>query len=192
MSRFVRRWANWGTSGAPPSELDPDTRSQRTDKADKSPSVGFVSDPAEHPGLDFEMPSRPPDSETSPETRSQRTDKTDRSPSVSFVSGLEARSKVDSAAGRCPRCRALEAQGVRILLCSCGYTAELPPAPRPGPKDLVYSLDHVRQHAADLSAVQREWFDYWLDLYLDGGWSREEAERAAYRRAMHSAPAPRE
>jgi hypothetical protein len=93
---------------------------------------------------------------------------------------------------RCARCQALEAQGVRILLCStCGHTAELPPAPRPQPRDLAYSLAHVRLHAPDLLPVQREWFEYWLDLYLDAGWTREDAERAAFRRAMHSPPAPR-
>lgn len=99
----------------------------------------------------------------------------------------------DNRAWRCARCRALEAQGVRILLCStCGHTAKLPRAPRPQPQDLIYSLAHVRRHAQDLSPVQGEWFDYWLDLYLDGGWSQEEAERAAFRRAKHSAPAPQQ
>ena len=144
MSRFVRRWANWGSSGAPTSGFDP-------------------------------------------ETPSQRTDKTDKRGSVSFVSGLEARSKVDSVAERCPRCQALEAQGVRILLCStCGYTAALPPAPRPRLEDLAHPLDHVRQHVPGLAPLQRERFDYWLDLYLDGGWSREDAERGAFRRAVES------
>jgi len=118
-------------------------------------------------------------------------DKTDKRGSVSFVSGLDDHPRVDSVAERCPRCQALEARGVRILLCSCGYTAQLRPAPQPQPRDLVYSLAHVRQHADGLSPVQREWFDYWLDLYTDGGWSREDAERGAFRRAMHSRPAPR-
>ena len=195
MSHFIRRWANWGTaerSSAPEqaSARSSGTPDHGTDNADKSPSVSVVSGLAEHPGLDFEEPSRRAYPEISPEKRSQRTDKTDKSPSVSFVGGLGARSKVDSVAERCPRCQALEAQGVRILLCSCGYTAQLRPAPQPQPRDLVYSLAHVRQHAPDLSPVQHEWFDYWLDLYTDGGWSREDAERGAFRRAMHSPSAP--
>lgn len=56
-------------------------------------------------------------------------------------------------------------------------------------RDLVYSVAHVRRQAPDLSPVQREGFDYWLDLYLDRGWSREDAERGAFRRPMQSPPA---
>lgn len=191
MSRFVRRWSNWGTSGAPASGFDPETPSLGTDKADKIPSVGFVSRQGQHPDLDLEGGPRKAVPEIGPEKPSQRTDKTDKRASVSSVSGQGERSQVDSVAGRCSRCRTLEAQGVRILLCSCGHTAKLPPAPRPQPQDLGYSLAHVRRHAPDLSPVQRESFDYWLDLYLDGGWSREDAERAAFRRAMLPPPAPR-
>ena len=191
MSHFIRRWANWGTaerSSAPEqaSARSSGTPDHGTDNADKSPSVSVVSGLAEHPGLDFEEPSRRAYPEISPEKRSQRTDKTDKSPSVSFVSGLDDRPRVDSVAERCPRCQALEARGVHILLCSCGYAAELPPAPRPRPEDLAHPLDHVRQHVPGLAPLQRERFDYWLDLYLDGGWSREDAERGAFRRAVES------
>lgn len=194
MSRFVRRWANWGTpdggeAAAP--EFIAEKPSQRTDKADKRTSVGFVSGQPERSGPNPGGGVPPLDSESSTKTPSQRTDKTDKTPSVSFVSAQNAHHEAVSGAGRCDRCQDLDAQGVRILFCStCGRIGDHPPAPQPQPRDLAYPLAYVRQHAPGLPPIYRERFDYWLDLFLDAGWTQEHAERAAFRRVMLSPPAP--
>jgi len=89
---------------------------------------------------------------------------------------------------RCERCQELESRGVRTLICSaCGFHAKLPEI-RPTPDDLKYSLDLVRRELPDLSRRSRGLYDYWLELTMDAGWDREEAERGAFRRSLTSMP----
>jgi hypothetical protein len=89
---------------------------------------------------------------------------------------------------RCRRCQDLDAQGVKILICSdCGYVADRP-APEPRPEDLALSLSYVRAQLPGLSPADRERFDYWLDIALSFGWGQEVAERAAFGRLLRFPP----
>lgn len=93
-----------------------------------------------------------------------------------------------STSARCARCIELEAQGVETLICSrCGYVADIP-TPVPTAQDLTFPLAYVREQVPSLPPVYREEYDWWLDLYLHVGWSREDSERAAFRRALHFTP----
>lgn len=87
---------------------------------------------------------------------------------------------------RCERCLELEAKGVATLLCSrCGYVAESP-ARKPHREELAVSASRLRRQLPRLTPGERETFDYWLDVYLSFGWSREETERAALSRTLRT------
>ena len=84
---------------------------------------------------------------------------------------------------RCARCLAQEAQGVKVLVCSCGYVAELE-MPRPSAEDLKHTPAYVREQVQTLHQPYLGMWRYWVELYTSEGWSREHAERGAFRRVL--------
>jgi len=90
---------------------------------------------------------------------------------------------------RCERCLEDIAAGIRVLNCSeCGPFINETPASPPTAEDLKYSLEACRLELHDWKVQKRNaelvTFDYWVGLYQGGGWSQEEAERGAFRRAL--------
>ncbi len=83
----------------------------------------------------------------------------------------------------CAQCLAREAQGIKVLACSCGYFAELEML-RPSAEDLRYSLAYVQDQVRTLHQPYLGMWRYWVDLYESEGWGREEAERGAFRRVL--------
>jgi hypothetical protein len=92
---------------------------------------------------------------------------------------------------RCSECDRLEHQGVTVLHCAeCGYEAPAGAHPAPRPGDLIYPLSFVRKDAPSLYEPYLGRFRYWTSRFEAAGWTREDAERAAYRQVMLSPPAP--
>jgi len=87
---------------------------------------------------------------------------------------------------RCPTCQRLDEQGVKTLICSvCGYRATLK-APGPTALDLQYSRARVEETLPTLDPASKEFYDYWMDVYLRAGWPQEAAQRGALRRALRA------
>jgi hypothetical protein len=80
-----------------------------------------------------------------------------------------------------------------VLHCAeCGYEARAGAHPAPRLGDLAYPLGYVRTHAPGLYEPYQSRFRYWTSRFEDAGWTREDAERAAFRRVMLSPPAARQ
>jgi hypothetical protein len=94
---------------------------------------------------------------------------------------------------RCSECARLEAREVTVLRCAaCGYKAVAGAHPAPQPGDLAYPLAYVREQAPGLYQPHRGRFLHWVRQYQAEGWTRDDAERAAFRRVMLSPPARRQ
>ncbi len=67
--------------------------------------------------------------------------------------------------------------------------AQVRPLP-PTAADLVYSLETVRKELPLFPAWAKELHSEWVEIYTEGGWSAEQAERAALRRVLRN-PGPK-
>ena len=122
----------------------------------------------------------------SPKTLDHATDKTDKTTFVSNVSSLIRRFD-EKTPFRCSRCEELEAEGVAVLICStCGYQAAWS-APGPTATDLEYPLKAVDSLVPSFTAMELDFYEYWLDIYSSARWPEEAAQRGALRRALKAA-----
>ena len=53
---------------------------------------------------------------------------------------------------------------------------------------ICYGMHLIGRDIGAYAARYREYFEYWLDLYLSAGWSEGDAIRGAYRRAIRMPP----
>ena len=65
--------------------------------------------------------------------------------------------------------------------------AEVEPSGYP-PPDLKYSWEEVQRRLPTLTPGHREVFDYWLEAYLEKGWTQEDSERGAFAQTMGRGP----
>lgn len=56
------------------------------------------------------------------------------------------------------------------------------------PPDLTHSVLEVRQRLPGLTPGHRTYFDYWVDLYISGGYGQEDAERGAFAKTLGRGP----
>lgn len=90
---------------------------------------------------------------------------------------------LEALRSRCSRCLELDALGVRVLACPVCSHRLLPPE-QPSPDALWFPLFHRAQDRGQLLESQQIRWRYCVLRFLKLGWSREDAELAAFRRVV--------